>query len=990
MSTKKNTNNKENVWKDYLSSIEKKPQKSAKKSSSITQKFKTFFEKIGIGKPKEINGEEIKKQVGISAKEAKKWPIATRYENTPVEKDIYKKPKIVLKQVTKKPIKPEEKIAEKKSYPSKMEKYIARIEKKQNAKKAEKELEKRLKGKRRAGEKKRSISKKISFMPKTKKKKTTKKTKQKIIQTAERKKAKIEKTAKEKLKEPISKKVIAAFFKPEPSLAKKSIEEIKKFSSKQIKKEVKKARVAKKARGWYGNSLKHKKAAISGWRLRKKVKLHQLKNKEKTTPLTNKEKIEKKKLIYEDKELKLKIRNIDQKIKSLNKITKIKNKENKTFEKKIKASGIKIPKAYAKTIEKEDATPTKKEDLQQIIQAMKNITREIATTAPDQTHSITDFEKEDGTPIEDRITSQEKLIKHLEISFYKRKIDFNQFREKMFDYQSKLTELKIQKQLRDERLAKMSPEMRKEMEERKAARRKGPGLGMTPKTAKALEKIATKTEKEDGEKTASIFERIAARIGNFQGKKHDAIDNKPTAEKDAEKTKEKEAAKKPEEKKDLKKTEEKETLKKTEAILGKLPVQPQPSTPPYTGKTYPGQNRTQPGQTQPGQTQPGQTQPGQGKAYPQTPTTTLPAEKDKKKEQKKTGTQPKSIYAGPVYAGPTQGYPQTPVSAPSAGKKRKKGKGKARAHPKTSTQQKTQPYTGKPYQGQAQPYPYPLAPQVGKKRTKGKEKKGTVIGTESLARPPTYESNIYQKPVYQNKPFESSEKGRKGMPKPAADFYDEKQAKKKGILEKIKEQAVYRQVPVAPEVEKAIREKAAVASPTISKKEIDKIEQKIGELVQKYHIPNKTVAAHIETLDSKRLLNNFQNLIDVIETKRESAAIELIRPAQGFDIKSGIISKKKEQIVGKEKEIRRAKIETSFDRLLNLVKIKGIINIKDAAKQSGMTKKEVQECAEILERSRLINLSYPPIGPVKLIYPAYLKWKMNEKKKKREAKKKKK
>jgi hypothetical protein len=50
----------------------------------------------------------------------------------------------------------------------------------------------------------------------------------------------------------------------------------------------------------------------------------------------------------------------------------------------------------------------------------------------------------------------------------------------------------------------------------------------------------------------------------------------------------------------------------------------------------------------------------------------------------------------------------------------------------------------------------------------------------------------------------------------------------------------------------------------------------------------------------------------------------------------------------------------------------------------------VQDCAEVLERSRLIKLRYPPIGAVKLIYPGYLKWKAQEKKKRGERKRRKK
>jgi len=187
-------------------------------------------------------------------------------------------------------------------------------------------------------------------------------------------------------------------------------------------------------------------------------------------------------------------------------------------------------------------------------------------------------------------------------------------------------------------------------------------------------------------------------------------------------------------------------------------------------------------------------------------------------------------------------------------------------------------------------------------------------------------------------------------------------------------------------VDRAIKEKAAGSG--LSKGQVDSIEDKLGQLLQRYKIPENALAAHIQTLDSSRLVQDFQRLIRLIETKRESASAELIRPAPGFDIKSGIIAKKREKIVGKEKDIRKAKIETSFDKVLNIVQLKGVIGLNDVAKQLQMNKREVQECAEVLERSKLIKLIYPPIGSVKLASPQYLDWKVQERKKKGREKKK--
>jgi hypothetical protein len=116
----------------------------------------------------------------------------------------------------------------------------------------------------------------------------------------------------------------------------------------------------------------------------------------------------------------------------------------------------------------------------------------------------------------------------------------------------------------------------------------------------------------------------------------------------------------------------------------------------------------------------------------------------------------------------------------------------------------------------------------------------------------------------------------------------------------------------------------------------------------------------------------------------------MIPAASGFETATAITSRKKEEIVSSEREIVKAKIETTFDRLLDLVKMRGSMELDDAAKELGLEKKQVKEYAEVLEQSNLLKMVYPPIGAMRLAYPGYLKWKEKQKvdarKKQREAK----
>jgi len=159
-------------------------------------------------------------------------------------------------------------------------------------------------------------------------------------------------------------------------------------------------------------------------------------------------------------------------------------------------------------------------------------------------------------------------------------------------------------------------------------------------------------------------------------------------------------------------------------------------------------------------------------------------------------------------------------------------------------------------------------------------------------------------------------------------------------------------------------------------------------LLEKYRIPEKQIAAQIHSLDSSRLVSDFHKLIGLIEEKEGRR--EMIRPAPGFDTAMAITPhRKKEKIVGVEREIIKAQIETEFDRLLNLIKVKGVIGADEAARQLGMNKTQVKEYAEVLESSRLLKIVYPPIGTMKLAYPGYLKWVEEQKEKKKKEKKKK-
>lgn len=55
-------------------------------------------------------------------------------------------------------------------------------------------------------------------------------------------------------------------------------------------------------------------------------------------------------------------------------------------------------------------------------------------------------------------------------------------------------------------------------------------------------------------------------------------------------------------------------------------------------------------------------------------------------------------------------------------------------------------------------------------------------------------------------------------------------------------------------------------------------------------------------------------------------------------------------------------VETSVDKLLRMVKEKGMVRLKDAAKAFGVPKERIEEWGNILEDHKLIEMHYPPMG----------------------------
>ncbi|MBN2067847.1 MAG: hypothetical protein JW744_05245, partial [Candidatus Diapherotrites archaeon] len=779
--------------------IEKKPEEI------VTQRVSPGEVSIQPSQRVERALEELKRMIATQQKAAAEMQAAEK-------KAEEKKPAAEKKPEEKPGKKEEEKKPEKKEEKPAIGKPAL---KKPEEKKAEEKPGKKEEGKKPLAEK---PGKKEEKKPEEKKgeKKPGKKEEEKKLKEEEKKPDKEEKKAKPgKEKEVIQ---------PAPPVKNIPLEQ----APPEIKDAIRFVKLSSRARGWYGDTLSHKKASLSGWRLRKRMKLHNLRKKAKKKKLTAKEKKLKRKLEKDQRNLGERLRVIEDELKVLKKIESVRKSEEKQLEQQVKAAGIQIPKKELLSLEKGKPSFRSREDLQATADAIKAVAEEMAELVTIIPAMLPQPEEKLG--LDKEIDATQRMIKGLEKAFYKRKISFNQFRGKLFEYQAKLNEMKIKKKFLEEgqvpeqkviSLKPSAPEVKAAPAPRPFIPRPMPRqiprpqpemprerVSISPESAKTLERLASRAAVMP--RIPPIRERIIERIIERPPEKHiekpevEAEKKAVAIEKAIERIEEK-----PEKKEEIIKEAEKPQV--VERVIERIKERPKPAEKPRVVKK---------------------------------PKPAERAEKPKAAEREKA------------------------VEKPKAAEK-----------------------------------PKPIEVEV--------------------------------KPV------------------------------------------------LGKDVEKAISEKLAGK---ISKAQMRNIEQQLTELMEKHDIPGVQLAEHIKSMDSGTLVSDFHKLISIIEEQRAERRTEIIKPAPGFETSAAITGKKKEKITGVEREIIKAKIETDFDRLLNLIKLKGIIGAEEAASQLGMDKKQVKEYAEVLERSRLLKVVYPPIGTMKLAYPGYLQWLEDQKKQKKKKK----
>ncbi|MFH1234159.1 MAG: hypothetical protein V1493_00935 [Candidatus Diapherotrites archaeon] len=147
---------------------------------------------------------------------------------------------------------------------------------------------------------------------------------------------------------------------------------------------------------------------------------------------------------------------------------------------------------------------------------------------------------------------------------------------------------------------------------------------------------------------------------------------------------------------------------------------------------------------------------------------------------------------------------------------------------------------------------------------------------------------------------------------------------------------------------------------------IDIAERRVQELMRKYNLNEREIESEIQKMDSNRLLQDFDRLINMIEMDRKERRVTIEDSPEMTETEMSYIDHKKEKTKTVSRDIKKLSIVTDADRIYAYVKSKGKAKTKQIAKDLEIPRKKVDEYAEILAENRLVELKYLPFGGIML------------------------
>ncbi|MEW6295539.1 MAG: hypothetical protein AB1467_04570 [Candidatus Diapherotrites archaeon] len=150
----------------------------------------------------------------------------------------------------------------------------------------------------------------------------------------------------------------------------------------------------------------------------------------------------------------------------------------------------------------------------------------------------------------------------------------------------------------------------------------------------------------------------------------------------------------------------------------------------------------------------------------------------------------------------------------------------------------------------------------------------------------------------------------------------------------------------------------------VDEEKLKSIEEKVKVLAEKYNISKEEIERNVQKLDTTKLLTNFDKLISLLELEHKAHTVK----EAPLELDKAFVGEvKKEEVKGTLKEIKKYRIVTDYDKILNYVNEKGIVKKGELGKELGIKDSAVKQCCETLEESGLIRIEYPPLGDAKIV-----------------------
>ncbi|MFH1391218.1 MAG: hypothetical protein ABIH20_02810 [Candidatus Diapherotrites archaeon] len=170
----------------------------------------------------------------------------------------------------------------------------------------------------------------------------------------------------------------------------------------------------------------------------------------------------------------------------------------------------------------------------------------------------------------------------------------------------------------------------------------------------------------------------------------------------------------------------------------------------------------------------------------------------------------------------------------------------------------------------------------------------------------------------------------------------------------------------------------------IDEQKLGELEGKVERLMKQYNISENEIEKKLGNTETGDLVASVNKLVSILELEKKANQTlnpEKIETAMRFTTPM----KKKEEVKGIVTEIKKQRIVTDFDKVLNYISKNEEAKMGKIAKELNIPRKRVEECCNLLEKEKQVLLLYSPIGDAVVMTPDHKEKldmaKLNKKKK---------